>query len=466
MTNAVLNSRRLLEAPVGATLLRLAAPMVAGIASVILFNVVDTFWVGQLGARELAAMAFTFPVAFVVASLAMGLGIGTTAAISRAIGQGDQALVRRLTTDGLALANSLVVLMAGAGLLTIDPLFHAMGATDELLPLIRAYLVPWYLGIGLLVIPMVGNGAIRATGDTKTPSVIMVSAGIVNVVLDPLLIFGIGPLPRLGLQGAAFATIASYLVGFIVGFWVLARREKMLDFSLPRPADVIDSWRRITFVGLPAAGTNMLVPLAAGILTRLVAEFGEEPVAAFGVCTRLESLAMIGIGALSTAITPFVGQNHGAGRLSRIREAFRFSVKAAVIHGLALALVYALLARPIAGIFNDDPLVVDTIVVFLFIVPVTFAPYGVAQLTFAMFNALGRPYKSAAVVTLRLFAFAIPLGWLLSRQLGVLGVFIGLAAANILAGTAAILLVNRELAHTGAQLSDSTPTSDAKPTAA
>ena len=162
-------SARLLTEPVGPTLIRLALPMVVGLAAIILFTVVDTFFVGRLGATPLAAMSFCFPVNFVVYSVTMGIGIGTTSVISRAIGEGDQARVRRLTTHALVLALGTVTLIAGIGLVTMDPIFSAMGADATTLPLIREYMTPWLWGVGLLVIPMVGNSAIRATGDTVSP---------------------------------------------------------------------------------------------------------------------------------------------------------------------------------------------------------------------------------------------------------------------------------------------------------
>ena len=164
---------KLVEGPVGKTLISLAIPMAFGIAAIVLFNIVDTFYVGRLGAKPLAAMGFTFPVTFIVMSIAMGLSVGASSTISRAIGEGYQEKVQRLTTDGLGLAVLIVTFFALIGLTTLKTIFSLMGADEETLKLISDYMVPWFLGVGLLVIPMVGNGAIRATGDTKTPALIM-----------------------------------------------------------------------------------------------------------------------------------------------------------------------------------------------------------------------------------------------------------------------------------------------------
>ena len=437
--------RALLEDPVGKTLLKLAAPMMVGIAAVLFFNLVDTFWIGQLGAVELAAIGFTFPVVMVVTNLAIGLSIGASAVIAGSLGEGRSEETRRLTTDALILAVVVVAIVSAAGLLTIEPLFRALGAEEETLPLIAEYMRPWYFGIGLLVVPMVGNGAIRATGDTMTPSAVMVVAGLVNAGLDPLFIFGWGPVPAMGIRGAAYATIMSYLVSMGVAAWVLIRRERLVSFRRPHAREVLGSWRRILHIGLPAAGTNLLTPLAAGAITRLVSTHGAEAVAAYGAGTRIEGLAMMGIYAMTAALTPFVGQNYGAGKLERIRATLRFNVKAALLWGVGAALLLAVLARPMATLLNEDPTIVRSTELFLWIVPASYVPYGIALLVAAMYNAMAMPLKATLLAALRLVVLAVPLAWLGSRLFGLPGLFGGVALANVVMGITAALVVRRDL---------------------
>lgn len=431
----------LTQGPVARTLITKAIPMLLGIASILLFNIVDTLFVGQLGARELAAMSFTFPVTFVVLSVAMGMGIGATAVISNAIGHGDERKVRRLATDGLVLANVLVLAFAATGLAVQGPLFRLLGAPEDMVPLILEYMTPWWFGVGLLVIPMVGNAAIRATGDMVTPSYIMLTAGLVNLALDPLLIFGWGPFPRMELQGAAVATVLSWTVTFTAALYVLIRREKMIELSRPPLGEMLESWRAILAVGLPAAATNMLTPVAGAVLTRMVAEVGTSAVAAWGVANRLEGLAMVGIGALATALTPFVGQNYGAGRCDRLREAVRVCIVASVVWGLGVAALMGLFADQIAHSFNDDVEVTGYIVSFLFIVPLSYTLMGVSQLVGSFFNGSQRPMKAAWLSMLRLFAFSLPFAYLGMQTAGMRGLFMGSAIANVLIGAVSIYMV-------------------------
>ncbi len=429
----------------GTSLLGLAMPMMIGIAAVLLFNIVDTFWVGQLGPIELAAMGFTFPVAMVVTNLTIGLSIGATAMIARAIGEGREDKVRQLTTDALILALMVVLTVSLGGLFTIDPLFRALGADEQTLPFIRRYMTPWYLGVGLLVIPMLGNGAIRATGDTKTPSIVMVVAGLVNAVIDPLLIFGAGPIPAMGLEGAAWATVLSWLVSMAGMVYLLHWREHMITLERPRLARVMESWRAMLHVGLPAAGTNLLTPLAAGAVTRIVAGHGPHAVAAFGVGTRIEGLSMIGVFALTAAITPFVGQNLGAGNGERLKGALTFVAKASLVWGGACAALLFLVAPLIARIFNDDAEVVAMTETYLRVVPISYAPYGLALLVASLFNAMDMPVKATVLAALRLVVLAVPLAWLGSVLFDLTGVFLGIVAANGIMGVVAGLYARREI---------------------
>ena len=441
------NKAKLLQGPVGKTLISLAMPMAFGIAAIILFTVVDTFYVGRLGAEQLAAMGFTFPISYIVMSVAMGLSVGTSSTIARAIGEGHQLKVQRLTTDGLGLAFVLVTCFSLIGLTNLNTIFSMIGAKGEILELISDYMIPWCLGVGLLVIPMVGNGALRATGDTKTPATIMIIAGIVNIVLDPFLIFGIGPFPRLELQGAALATVVSWGVTFTASLWILGKREGMIRLPIFDPKHTFDSWKQILHIGVPAAGANMMEPLSMAVITRMISEYGKEAVAAFGVGGRLEALSLIGIWALSMAMTPFVGQNFGAGNCDRVRAALRFGVKFSLVWGGVTFTVLYFLSGIIAPIFNDNKAVIASVILFLQIIPISYAMYGISTLVNSTFNALGKPLQASLVIILHLFVFVLPLAYLGSKVYGLKGIFVGITVGNAVVGIIAYLMVQKFLLH-------------------
>jgi len=437
-------SPQLVEGPVGKTLIRLTLPMMVGIIGMVAFNLVDTFFVGRLGTLELAAMSFTFPVVLVVSSLARGLGVGTSAVISRIVGQGDQQKVRRMTTDALLLSLIIVIAFVTVGLLTIDPLFRLLGADDSILPLIKSYMSIWYLGMPFVVIPMVGNNAIRATGDTKTPSMIMVCAILVNLVLDPLFIFGPGPFPRWELAGAAFATAIARATALVISLIVLGRRERMITAVLPRLRDLWVNWKKVLYLGLPAAATYIIIPLSTGIITRLISSYGPERVAGFGVATRVEMFGLTVIMALSTVLIPFVGQNLGAGKLGRIRTALRLSQLFSLLWGVFLFVIFLILGKAIAGIFNKNPEVITATSLYLAVVSLSYGLLGIVELNNAVFNALHKPLPAAAISLLRMLVFYVPLALLGSRLLQLRGIFGAAAIANITSGLISTIWLRRQ----------------------
>ena len=162
-----------------------------------------------------------------------------------------------LTTDSLHLVSLIITCVVAISFFSLETIFNLIGATEESIQLIKEYMVPWLAGVVFVVIPIVGNSAIRATGDTKTPSWIMMIAAGVNAVLDPLLIFGYGPFPELGIKGAAIATVISYFSIMIAGLWVLGKRERMLTISWPGFAEILLSWKALLFIGFPAILTQM-----------------------------------------------------------------------------------------------------------------------------------------------------------------------------------------------------------------
>ncbi len=425
---------RLTEGPVGPLLIRFALPMIVGILSILLTHLVDTLYIGQLGVRELAAVSFTFPVTFIVISMAFGIGIGLSALVARAIGEGNHQRVKRLTTDGILLVLTLVLTIVIVGTNSIEPTFSMMGADAEMIPLIKQYMVIWYLGVGFVVVPMVGNSSIRATGDSRSPSMIMLVVAVVNAVLDPLLIFGIGPFPRMEIQGAALATLISHAMALAAGLWLLHVREQMIDWSLPRISEVIRSWSEILHIGFPAMLTNLLIPAGNAILTRMSSPFGPAAVAAFGVGNRIESLTMIGVLALTSVFTPFVGQNWGAGHKDRIQEGLSFAFRFSLLWGGGVCILLALTAPWIGMAFTDNGQALSLIKQFLWIVPVSFGMQGISQLTSSACNALLRPLQATTIQLVRVFLLVIPFAYFGSSLLGATGVFAGISLGNAVIG--------------------------------
>ncbi|MDD3642086.1 MAG: MATE family efflux transporter, partial [Candidatus Krumholzibacteria bacterium] len=425
----------------GRTLARLTVPMVAGIAGMVAFNLTDAFFVGRLGARELAAIGFTFPVVALITRVAMGIGVGASAVISRAVGRGDRRMVRRLTTDSLTLAICIVALFVAGGFAALGPLFGALGAEGEILGLVREYMEIWLAGVIFVVFPMVSNNAIRANGDMKTPAMIMIVAVVVNIVLDPLLIFGIGPFPRLELAGAALATVIARAVQLVVSFWVVCVRRRMVTFERRPLVEVLDSWRSILYIGIPAAATRLIEPLGIAVVTGIIASGGPKGVAAYGVAVRIEFLAMAVVFALASVLGPFVGQNWGAGRRDRIMRAISLSNRFTLLWGLGVFAALSLPARAIAGLFSGDPEVVGGVAIYLRTAAAAYCLYGGLVISTFIMNVLHRPLHASGLAIGQMFLLTVPMAWAGWRLGGLAGSFAGVGLSYALAGVAARLVL-------------------------
>ena len=438
---------RLTTGSVGRHLRSLAYPMVVGFIALNSYAIADTYFVGQLGTLPLAAMGFTFPVSFAMVAIGLGVGIATSSVLARLLGTGDREKVQRITTHALMLGGLLGLILLAIGLATIEPLFVVLGADERTLPLIRSYMRPVYLGSVLFILPMVGNFALRATGDAKVPAIILSISAIVNIVLDPLLIFGLFGFPRLELEGAAIATVFANAVTVIASLTILHRREKLISGRYVSSKLLWDSWRRLLHIALPATGTNLLLPVTFAIVTAMVASYGPEAVAGFAVASRIESILLIVVFALQSSVGPVVGQNYGAGNLVRVNHAVFLSDRFLLLYSLLFSILLFIVARPLASVFDDDPLVVATAVSYLRIVPITFGAFGVMMVSGAVFNALGRPMPAAFLTFVKLFVVYLPLAWLLSLEIGIAGIFAANAVSHLLAGAASFFWLRKVLAR-------------------
>lgn len=442
--NSSKNSKaKLIQGDVSKTLVKLTIPMIVGIIAIVGFGLVDSYFIGLLGTEELAVVGFTFPVGMVLTNIAIGLGVGVASVLSRTIGGGNFDRAQHIATDSLWLAIVLVTIMCVVGVLTIDPLFKLLGATDDLLPLIREYMEVYYFSIPFLVIPIVGNSAIRATGDTFTPGMIMVVAAIGNAIFDPLLIFGLWGFPELGIRGAAWATLIAWMFAAVVALWILYKREGLLAFYLPKMSDMFANWKEVLSIGIPAAAAYSLGPVVVAAIVAIVAEFGKEAVAGYGVVVRIRSVALIVALALSSALPVFVGQNWGAEKFGRVEEGIRFSQKFVVISQLFVAILLAVFAVPIAEVFSQEPLVIDIIKFMLYVLPVTYIGIGWGILTSSAFNAINMPMKGMTVNAIRFVVLMLPLAWFGSRYFAFDGLVFGMALANMLAGIIAFIWIRK-----------------------
>ena len=425
---------RLTEGPVGRHLVHMTVPMLLGIATMRGQGLIDAWFLGKVGDSALAAFSFGFPMLMIITSVAIGLGAGTSSVVARALGAGDHRRARRLATDSLLLSFLITASLATIGILTIGPLFRLLGAPPDMIPMIRSFMTILYSGVPFLVVGMVGTSSMRATGDTRLPGKLMIFGALLNVVLDPILIFGVGPIPAMGLDGAATAALLARGTMFVGTLYFLMHRLDMVSFNKPDPVELRKSWSDILHVGLPGAGTNAIIPVAVAVITAMIARYGPDAVAGFGVASRIESMVLVIYYALSSVIGPFVGQNLSAGREGRIQLSLRLCALFCLASGLAIAALLALLSNFVAGLFSQNEAVVSVTRLFLWIVPISYGAYGIVMVVNAAFNGLGKPMPAVYISVTRMIVLYVPLAHIGMRWFGIAGIFGAYAIANLLSG--------------------------------
>ncbi len=426
-------STDLLNNKTNKVLFSMSIPISIGMLSTFLFQVIDTYFVGQLGANELAALGFASTIYFLVVGLFMGLAVGVSIIIGTAKGSNDKKKVNQ--TAFVAILMSIVAssLFSLAGIYFVDPIFMSMGSNEIILPLIKMYIIPLLYGVPLLTTGLMAGGILRATGNIKNPEVIMGIAGVINLILDYVLIFGRYGFPELGIKGAALATVYSW-VFVLLGMLVLLVKDKLLIVNFK---DLYSRFFTITKeigkLGLPTIITQIIGPLTLIYLTFLFAKQTSEAVAAFGVASRIQALLMIGILGVSTAITPFIAQNKGANNQVRILESIAFGGRACTYLGLLVCIILMVFIKPIVAVFSDDQQIVNYASMYFYIVSVSYVFYGLFIITSSIFNGLQLPINSMRIMLVKSILFTIPFT-IIGSFYGVVGIFVGIALSNVFAG--------------------------------
>lgn len=419
--------------------------MLYAIVAIMGLGLVDSYFISYLGTEQLAAIGFIIPITSIVTSFGLGLGMAISSLNSKLIGADKMSSAARLITDGFYLTGVVAIIAVIILVWQLENIFQAIGADQATMVYILQYMGVWMLAAPLTMYTMVSASTFRSLGDTATSARIALTMTLVNVILDPLLIFGLGPFPEMGMYGAALATVIAVIVSCVMGFYELGIKEKFLLWILPRWEDLKTNLGQLLEIAIPAVLANAIVPITAAVLTALVARFGTDAVAGYGVGTRLEAVSLMIVYALSSTLPMFIGQNLGAERKDRVHAAIKLAFRFVVFLQLGIYVVLALSAKLIAGLFSDEPAVIDTISMFLWIVPLSYGLAGVVVLINVAMNVLGKPRLALYINILRLVLFYLPFAWFGGQWFGLTGLFFGIAIGNCCAYVLASILLNRTL---------------------
>ncbi len=441
------SSAKLVSGSIPGHLVSQTLPAVIGVAAIMSIGIVDAYFVGLLGSDALAAISFIFPVTVSSTSLGVGVMVGINSVVARALGEEDFARAKRRANFGIVFALACGVLMGLALWLLIDPIFSAMNAPADLMPLIRAYMVPYAMGFPLSLAIMGFNGVLRGQGEAKRTSTVSIAYAAANWVLNPILITGALGFEGYGIAGSAYATAAGWGVGVLVALLLLRGTALPLDLGALRNCSLIDPAKAIVKVGLPAAFSNAINPLGLAVLTSLIALEGEAAVAGFGAAGRLQSFVIVPLLGLSGAIGAIVGQNWSAGRIDRAQQATLYAAGFCVVWGLLVALLMLFAGASLGRIFSEDPAVVAEFDLYLKIAAWGYAGFGLLIVGNGIMNAVDKAGFALGQSVARVFLVMLPVALVLQPEMGSAAIFTAELAANLFGAVSAVVLVRHIFEH-------------------
>lgn len=414
-------------------------PMLFGVLALMSFQLVDSFFISLLGTEPLAAMGFTMPINQLMIGVQIGIGIASTALISRSIGADNANHAKRLGYLVLLIGCGAMALLVIAAWLLKQPLLHMLGADAGLFVYTDSYWLPWLLSVWCHAFLYFGNSLCRANGDTRLPGLMMVASSLMNLLLDPLFIFVFD----LGLPGAAYATIVSCLIGSSVVFSRLIKRHWLL-FEL-HGMDIAEGMRSIAQISLPAMLSQLMPGMAALMATRIVALFGSSAIAAWALGTRLETFSIVIVLALTMSMPPMLGRLLGSGQLEEAHKLVRLASRFTLLLQVIIALFWLLVSPWLVSSLSADEVTADYLRSYMMWVPVSYSMLGVCILMVSVCNALGMPMRAVSISIIRLFACYLPAVALGAWLAGMQGIYWGILLGNSLAGIAGWLLYRKGL---------------------
>ncbi|MDN3646206.1 MATE family efflux transporter [Pontixanthobacter aestiaquae] len=420
-------------------------PMIIGVAAMMSVGLIDAYFIGQLGSAELAAIALIFPISIALSSLGIGVMVGINSVVSRSLGAGDNENAASRGNIGIAFALMVGIVMAAILLALLDPLFTLMQADDKLMPIIRAYMIPFAMGFPLIMVMMGINGVMRGQGEARKTSYVSICYAVANWILDPILITGALGFEGFGIAGAAYATNIGWAIALVLALFLLKGTALPFNPSAIKRDQIAPAIKALSSVAGPAGFSNAINPIGLSVLTALVATQGQDAVAGFGAAGRIQSFAIVPLLALSGAIGSIVGQNWGANQFDRARQAMRWAAGFSVVYGLFVAVVLVAASGWFAQLFSDNPAVIDEFSRYLAIAAWGYAGFGLLIVSNGALNSVGKAGWALAQSCFRVFLVMMPVAWLLRPTWGSDAIYSAELAANVVGGAVALVLVLRIL---------------------
>jgi putative MATE family efflux protein len=413
------------------------------------YNLVDAIFIGRLGADALAAMAISFPLMSIYVAIGMGIAVGAASLISRQLGAGEKDEANRVAANAITWFLIIAVVMTVLALLNLENLLRLFGATGAVLDYAKRYMFIETLFLVFNFFSVVLAELVRVEGNPVLASASQISSGLINCIMDPILIWGLGPFPELGIAGAAWATTIGRVVSVLILLGYLLSKHSSYDLRLNCFVPKLKILREIYRVGFATVIRMSAGSFVQMLSTRIASSFGVIPLATLGVLLRVNSFAFMPCAGLSQGMLPLVGYNHGAKKPERIAEVITKGALAAFIWGTFIWLVVMVFARPVMSVFNSDPefLAVGTIAVRIF--SLSYFIVGVQMTLGSFFQGTGKGLASLLIAASRQIIFLIPCVLIGSSLFGLIGLWAAFPVADVLSMALSLTWVYLEFQRAG-----------------
>ena len=406
------------EAGVASALLKLGIPTMVGMLISALYNAIDAYFVGGLGMSQMGAVSVVFPIVQIIIGLGMMFGAGASSYISRLLGKGANEQADKTASTSL-FSGLLVGAIIIIGIMVfLDPVLTALGSTETILPYARAYAKIYVTGSIINVFTVMMNNLLTAQGATKFTMKAMLTGSIANVILDPIMIYGMD----LGIEGAAIATVISLCINMALYIGYIAKKKGVLRFSVRNIAPSKTIYAEILKIGIPVLLFQLLASTAMGSINTAAKPYGDFAVAAMGAVIRIMTVVTYVVFGFLKGFQPFAGYNYGAKKYKRLKKSIRLCMIWSTVFCIVAAIVLFIFADPIVSLFGTDTEMVDIAAKALRLNAVLFITFGFQMVYASLYLAIGKSLVGSVLSLSRQGIFFFPLVLVLPHVMGLTGV--------------------------------------------
>ena len=406
------------EAGVASALLKLGIPTMVGMLISALYNAIDAYFVGGLGMSQMGAVSVVFPIVQIIIGLGMMFGAGASSYISRLLGKGDNRQADKTASTALFSGLFVGTIIIIGIMVFLDPVLISLGSTETILPYARVYAKIYVTGSVINVFTVMMNNLLTAQGATKFTMIAMLTGSIANVILDPIMIYGMD----LGIEGAAIATVISLCINMALYIWYIVKKKGVLRFSVKNIAPSKTIYAEVLKIGIPVLLFQLLASAAMGSINTASKPYGDYAVAAMGAVTRIMTVVTYVVFGFLKGFQPFAGYNYGAKKYDRLKKSIKLCMIWSTVFCVIAAIVLVVFANPIVALFGTDAEMVGLAEKALRLNAVLFITFGFQMVYASLYLAIGKSLVGSVLSLSRQGIFFFPLVFVLPRLLDLTGV--------------------------------------------